>query len=920
MAKEQKNNGQENNPAFIADLLEKLRRQMNVDSEDTTSDDTAAEETPVTIEDVPARMEDETPVTMPEKQADADDVVPFDLVDEKTEPVEEISPFYTEYVSEADIESVSDTLVDEVEPVVEEDVNDMSEQDASAEQDIIFETTVSDEDSDQYAMDFTAVAPRDTSVDETSGAPLSRTIIPEGGRITERHYVDERYRALFDVPPANEPEQFTMPIDAALPDMPVPDETPAELVYSAETVPEIPEIEAVDPPVMEETTPPLSMWDIPMTPISPAPDVPVADPISVPADEAPEETFALQEPVLSAVDTSVPAEEEPPAFHATERRPRHTLADVDFDQTRGTEHLREKILLEPIESIGGEHAEAQMNRWQQELMRKRRGMRVRSIILAVVVAVLALFELIPPLTEWVLSILLITRVPGAIGLIDLQLLIIACIVGYRPLYRGMAALRFGRVLPETLASFSAVVSLIGGMIYYIAGVGDTYLFALTGSIVICGAVLADLCRAETLVHTYRAYAAPDSHFAGVLTRAHEHRLIRELYTDGHDPVLMETEPTSRVDGYIGAVRERVEGRRASLISLSIAGGIALVDLILLLILREGVAFSFWSALVVFSSILPLSLFGVHRYLAHMLSARIAEERIGITGEDAVYRYSACGVMSFTDTEAFPNGSVQVKGIKLCGDFRLDKALYLVSSLFDRIGGPLNGVFRISTADVRISDDVEIRVLAPQGIEGQVNREDVAVGTRAYLEGIGIEIFRDVEDERAEQDGNRVLYVAYRGILVAKFYVKYDISPAFEKNVEYYAKHGVSSVIVTADPLMNDALLDSISYISDYDVRFVKRDLASLMEDHNIPREVELITYGPRKSLRRMPFFFKKYVICQRIATVLSMVGVGFSAVLVPLALALIPLNTALFAVLMQLAALAPTAIIGLIIRRMNPNP
>ncbi len=902
MAKNQ-NNYSENNPAFIADLLEKLRQQMNSSTEADGADDTASSviNSDDTNEGFNTAAQDAEPMT-----EETDRV--SDIFAEATDDYESdaVLPLYADGMPEPDADESSLSVFSEAEETDDTEVTSAQE-------------TVTDEESvtegDQYTMDLPV--PDDAVVNEEPSTPpvvaYSRPVMPDGTRISEnaRHPVDERYRAMLSVvePAAAEPEQLIIPIEAAAPDMPVPDEpTAAPIQETAERT--RPAEVAPEPDI------PTSIWDIPMytVPIATEEKSTVAEVTDTTAEDV---GYSSDTDSVSGIDDHA----EETVFHATVRKPKETFADVDFDKTRGTDILREKVIVEPLESIGGEHSETQIERWQQELNRKRRGTRIRSIIIGSIVALLAIFELIPAFTTTVLDFLLITRVPGAIGLIDTQLLIIVCVVGYRPLYRGFAALRFGRVIPETMASFAASVSLIGSIVYYLTGAPDRYLFALTGSLVVLSAILADLCRQEALRCIFRAYAAPGSHFGGVLTHAHEHRLIRDLYPADFDPVLMETEPTSRVDGYVAAARERVEGKRVSMISLVIAAVVAIADLIVLLVMGYGVDFSFWCAMTVFTAILPLSLFALHRFLSHMLFARIAEERVGITGETAVYRYAKCGVMSFVDTEAFPNGSVQVKGIKLCGDFRLDKALYLVSSLFDRVGGPLNGVFRISTADVRISDDVDIRVLAPEGIEAQVNREDVVVGTRAYLEDIGIEIFRDIEDERAEQDGNRVLYVAYRGILIVKFYVRYDISPAFEKNVEYYAKHGVSSVILTADPLMNDALLDKISYISDYDVRFVKRDLASYEEEEKAtPRTVDLITYGPRKSLRRMPFFFKKYVTCQRLAFLTSMIGIAVTAAMVPMLLVLVSVETTLFAVLFQLLALLPTAVIGIVIKRMNPNP
>ncbi len=877
------NHERENESAFIADLLEKLRRQM----EDAPADEAV-------------HMDESAHASVPPEATVREEPVQETVRETVSEEREILSerPASAERGNKADMANSDDT------PSVKEKKEKKAG--ATASQEVA-------SDGLQYTMDFFPTV-------ESSPAPaaeekvLSRTVLPDSPRISNaaRHPVDERYRNLFTEETESEPEneQLSMQLDTSEEDLPIPDEVQPEEPAAEETSASENNFAFEN----DSTEIPDSIWDSVPVRVAPLGSEPI------PTERYPFD-LPSEEPVyMPPIPDFEPASEETAAFHATERKPRTTLADVDFDATNASSGvLRDKILSEPLESLGGEHADAQIEKWQQELVRRKRVARIGLITAGAFMILLILMELIPPMTDWLLGVLLLTRVPGVVRLIDLQFLLIICLIGYRPIYRGLAALRFRRVIPETLASFSAAIAAVASFVFYFSGASERYLFGLVGASVVFCAILADFFRIGAVAHAFHAYAEPGTRHAADLTPAGEHPLLSSLYPESSDVLLMETSPISRVDGFVPAVREHVEGRYASLVSLSIAGGVTLVDLIVMLVLKRGVAFSFWSALICFMAVLPVSLFAVHRFFAWVLASRISEERIGVTGERAAYRYAGSGVMTFEDVEAFPKGAVSVKGIKLCGDFRLDKALYLVSSLFDRVGGPLNSVFRVSTADMRISDDVVLRSLSPNGIEAQINHEDVCVGTRTYLENIGIEIFRDIEDERAEQEGNRVLYVAYLGTLCAKFYVHYEISTAFEKIVEYCAKHGVSSVILTADPLVDGSLLDRISYISDYDVHFVKQDLSSLEDLHDEPREVELITYGPRKTLRKMPFLFKKYVLHQRVASVLSMVGVGVASLLVPYLLAVVPLKTALMAFLCQLLLLTPSVILALTIKRRKTN-
>jgi hypothetical protein len=183
----------------------------------------------------------------------------------------------------------------------------------------------------------------------------------------------------------------------------------------------------------------------------------------------------------------------------------------------------------------------------------------------------------------------------------------------------------------------------------------------------------------------------------------------------------------------------------------------------------------------------------------------------------------------------------------------------------------------------------------------------------------VQVFDDPEDIRAQEGQNHVLYVAYKGQLCAKFYLQYHMVPVFERNVEYCAKNGVSTLIVTADPLISEALIDQISYVSDYDVRVVKKTVADVLEEKYISREATLITYGPRKTLRRMPFFFHAYVKRQKLSILISLTVAIAGGMLVPILMSTFDVQTALIPFLYQIMALLPAVGLGISVGQLDPN-
>lgn len=601
------------------------------------------------------------------------------------------------------------------------------------------------------------------------------------------------------------------------------------------------------------------------------------------------------------------------------RRTRPTIADCTFETSAQGNIIVDKVLAASQDLLPEGAKEKQESLWRQELRHKRLIIRMRVIAVGVLLLLSLAVELIPPFPRALLSRLLLTRVPGALHLIDLQILLLAALIGAPQIVRGFSALRFRRIIPETLLSCAMTVSLIAGIVLTVVDLSGTYFCSLPAVLMLFASLMGDLFRLRALSRAFDSYAAKGHHFCTVFSDVRTHPLLGDEFRDAKNPNLFETASSSGIERFVSASRRRVECRRAAWITFAIAGVASLLSLLLSLVMRRTASEAIWAFTLTLTGVMPLTLFGVHRYLFAMLTFRVSEERVGIADEMTVYDYAHTGVMTFEDTEAFPAGSVQLNGIKLCGDFRLDKALYLTASVFDAVGGPLNGVFRVSTSDINISDNVDIRALFEDGIDARVNHDDVLIGTKAFLEARGVSVFRDVEDERAEQGRARVLYLAYMGTLSAKFHLNYRMSDTFESNVEYYAKHGVTSAILTADPLLDRAFLDRISYVSEYDVRIVKKTRDALLGEDDGPREATLITYGPRKTLRRMPFFFGIYARYQAIVIAVMMVMASLAAIYLPVLLCFMQGTVPWLPFITQLVAGVPCIVFGFFIQRLNPN-
>ena len=975
-----KNVNSEQDNAYIASLLSKLRESLGQtepasavtpESPPDAAPDPAAEETAAVDAPVETHSEaadgsitndhaavsdggapnDDAGSPPSAAPSDADDRSGQDVPwAEAPEPIthttETIAPPHEEIMAES--ARVQDSTRTAEPPIPEPIQVESTLEEPTATEPIAAEAVASETTADKPG---TAEQPSIPAAPERGNASSSyaRTVQPGDpgmtGRNTTGRFLDFRPDDAPSAPARQEPASpfdslFSEPLFTARPETDVAAPTGDSARFDATSEPIDPavtsdeaDMDAAGNPLAFDDTAgetPVPMDDLPMdgmpipdsviVPETPVPSVwdtlPPLPREKVPVSESAEDSAVLPEQAGDAMQSAI-GEESPAGLFG--RRTRQTLADCTFDTDAQGNVMTDKILAASQDLVPETAKEKQNQLWRQELRHKRRVMRARVITVGVFLLFAIAVELIPPFPRALLSRLLLTRVPGALHLIDLQILLLAALVGAPQLVRGFAALRFRRIVPETLLLIGVTVSTLAGIYLTAADLSGTYFCALPAVLMIFTSLMGDLFRLRSLSRAFDSYTAKGHHFCAVYSDVHDHPLLGAAFQDAKNPHLFETASASGIEHFVAASRRRVECRRASWITLAVAGVASVISLILSLVTHTSAQETIWAFTLTLVGVMPLTLFGAHRYLFAMLTSRVSEERVGIADEATVYEYAHTGVMTFEDTEAFPAGSVQLSGIKLCGDFRLDKALYLTASVFDVVGGPLNGVFRVSTSDINISDNVDIRALYADGIDARVNHDDVLIGTKAFLESRGVSVFRDVEDERAEQGRSGVLYLAYMGTLSAKFHLNYHMSDAFETNIEYYAKHGVASAILTADPLLNRAFLDRISYVSEYDVRIVKKTREALMAEEDKTRDATLITYGPRKTLRRMPFFFSAYAKYQAIVIAVMIVMASLAAVYVPVLLCLMKSVVPWLSFTTQLLAALPCVAFGLLILRLNPN-
>lgn len=318
--------------------------------------------------------------------------------------------------------------------------------------------------------------------------------------------------------------------------------------------------------------------------------------------------------------------------------------------------------------------------------------------------------------------------------------------------------------------------------------------------------------------------------------------------------------------------------------------------------------------------MPASAFILYALPFYKASKKAFHLDSAIVGEFSLEEYADATVISFDDKEVFPARNVKVHSLKLFGDTRIDHVLFGASSVFHRIGGPLEDVFDVATKESGYTDKVDVLEAAPGGIEAAVDGELVRIGNAGFMRSKGLLAAVDPDDTALEMEGRiMVMYLSIGEKLAAKMYITYSADKEIEDIMSSLYRAGMCIGIRTLDPNIDDRMISSHVDLSKYPVKVLRTD----REGENFHKER---TESGVVSKRNVRSLLKTLTFCRRILQVVRMgtvikilgmvAGVGVSALVLYMSLTgkiagVYEVNS-LWVALYQLCWLLPATLISLI--------
>ncbi|MCR5308185.1 MAG: hypothetical protein K6E24_04245, partial [bacterium] len=208
---------------------------------------------------------------------------------------------------------------------------------------------------------------------------------------------------------------------------------------------------------------------------------------------------------------------------------------------------------------------------------------------------------------------------------------------------------------------------------------------------------------------------------------------------------------------------------------------------------------------------------------YMIIRKSYDNGSAVIGEASTEKYDNVGVVAFNDIDVFPSNKIKLKSINIFNSNKFERVIYYISSVFSKVGGPLDEVFKSATLDSIVSNDVEVISVAEKGLEAIVDGFRIVIGQPDYMKAQCFETIQDEEDmEFAKSTNKRVMYIACDDEVIAKFYIQYISSKEFNRTITYLRKENIGVIIKTADPCIDNELLGINRLLSDNnDVKIIR---------------------------------------------------------------------------------------------------
>lgn len=199
-----------------------------------------------------------------------------------------------------------------------------------------------------------------------------------------------------------------------------------------------------------------------------------------------------------------------------------------------------------------------------------------------------------------------------------------------------------------------------------------------------------------------------------------------------------------------------------------------------------------------------------------LSKQLSRKGAMINGFEGAAIVNDANAIVIEAQDLFGPRSCEIHGIKTFNGAKADDVILKTAAVVINTKSPLASVF----------DDVIIgkQTILPEadgivyedkmGTSAWIYRKKILVGTRELLIHHGVTVPKEEYEKKYTRKGRKILYLAVTGKLMAMFVVSYNADPQLKKSLRRLEKSGMTILVKSADPFINDESLAELFSLPD----------------------------------------------------------------------------------------------------------
>ncbi len=195
----------------------------------------------------------------------------------------------------------------------------------------------------------------------------------------------------------------------------------------------------------------------------------------------------------------------------------------------------------------------------------------------------------------------------------------------------------------------------------------------------------------------------------------------------------------------------------------------------------------------------------------------------IAGYDAITEFSETDTILLRADDIFPQGTIQMHGMKPFGSERIEDAVADAASVANAVDSPLKHIFMPvmnKYGNTSVMDVDAFEIYNGEGIVADIRGREVIMGTRSMMNRYGIFLPSEEQEKKLLRDGREIIYISSDGKLSAVFVISYHADDEIAETLLNVQESGINIVVQSNDPFISEDKIAGMFDLNSENIAFM----------------------------------------------------------------------------------------------------